>query len=479
MLAQAAEYTPGSGVLAGGTVAAEQKLDGYRTILFTPIGPGGQMLLQTRRGSLIQDAFPDLVAAAAQLPDGLVLDGEVVTWDTAAGQLSFEALQRRAAARGRTAAALATKTPAFFIAFDALQISGTSLLTLSYAERRRRLEVLFAAHQLASPWTLCPQTTDPATAREWMEEWTDVPGVEGLVLKNLNQRYLPGVRGWTKIRRRDTSEAVIGAITGTLKRPELLLLGRHDETGRLRPVGRTVPLRPGAARELSAHLTAAGPGHPWTGARFSSAWGSRDVLDTILVEPDLVAEISADTSTDRGGVWRHPIRYYACAWTRPLPTCPPSVAARHSHRAITYVLGPGGDEAVGHPPYGVHGGVRCGYRDGGGVRAVGARPPSRPSWPGPYPVLRRYSGVAGVRGAVREVAIALHGACTRSHAAGCRWRERRRGWVHVREADRLPARRAGFSRHLNVSHLSVSRGFAVAVLRPAVVGSSSRARGRR
>ncbi|MFI5867282.1 ATP-dependent DNA ligase [Streptomyces sp. NPDC051546] len=309
MLAQAAEYTPGSGVLAGGAVAAEQKLDGYRTILFTPIGPGGQLLLQTRRGSLIQDAFPDLVAAAAQLPDGLVLDGEVVTWDTAAGQLSFEALQRRAAARGRTAAALATKTPAFFVAFDALQISGTSLLALPYAERRRRLEVLFAAQQLASPWTLCPQTTDPATAREWMEEWTDVPGVEGLVLKNLNQRYKPEVRGWTKIRRRDTSEAVIGAITGTLARPELLLLGRHDETGRLRPVGRTVPLRPDAARELAAHLTAAGSAHPWTGARFSSAWGTRDVLDTTLVEPDLVAEISTDTSTDRGGIYRHPIRY--------------------------------------------------------------------------------------------------------------------------------------------------------------------------
>ncbi|WP_406187423.1 hypothetical protein [Streptomyces sp. NBC_01006] len=72
MLAQAAEYVPGSGVLASG-FAAEQKFDGHRAILFTPTGPGGRLLLQTRRGSLVQDRFPDLVAAAEQLPDGLVV----------------------------------------------------------------------------------------------------------------------------------------------------------------------------------------------------------------------------------------------------------------------------------------------------------------------------------------------------------------------------------------------------------------------
>ncbi|MFB6563008.1 hypothetical protein ACFCYH_29655 [Streptomyces sp. NPDC056400] len=106
--------------MAGG-FAAEQKFDGHRAILFTPAGPGGRLFLQTRRGSLVQDRFPDLVSAAGQLPDGLVLDGELVVWDTAVGRLSFEALQRRAAARGRTATVLAAQTPAFFIAFDCLR----------------------------------------------------------------------------------------------------------------------------------------------------------------------------------------------------------------------------------------------------------------------------------------------------------------------------------------------------------------------
>ncbi|MFF4448816.1 hypothetical protein [Streptomyces sp. NPDC001502] len=54
------------------------------------------MLVPSCRGALVQDRWPDLVAAAeAQLPHGLVLDGELVVWDTEAGRLSFEALQRR------------------------------------------------------------------------------------------------------------------------------------------------------------------------------------------------------------------------------------------------------------------------------------------------------------------------------------------------------------------------------------------------
>ncbi|MCX5078768.1 ATP-dependent DNA ligase (plasmid) [Streptomyces sp. NBC_00513] len=304
-MAQAAESVP----TVVRDLAFEQKFDGHRALLFTPAEEGGRVQLQTRRGSLIQDRFPDLVAAAEQLPDRLVLDGELVVWDAEAGQLSFEGLQRRAAAGSRTAPGLAASLPAYFVAFDVLMADGVTLLTLPYRERRRRLEVLFAARALTAPWTLCPMTTDVAKAREWLESWTDVSGVEGLVVKGMNQRYLPGFRGWSKIRRRDTTEAIVGAVTGTLTRPQLLVLGRYDDTGRLRAVGRTVALRPEQARQVAEHLTAAGPGHPWTGVRFAAAWGSRDFLDAVLVRPEAVAEISADRAVDRGGVFRHPLRF--------------------------------------------------------------------------------------------------------------------------------------------------------------------------
>ncbi|MFD5936302.1 hypothetical protein [Streptomyces sp. NPDC060333] len=130
-----------------------------------------------------------------------------------------------------------------------------------------------------------------------------------LVVKGMNQRYVESARAWYKIRRRDATEAVIGAVIGTLARPQLLVLDRHDPAGRLRAIGRTVPLRPDASQLVGEHLVTAAPGHPWIGVRFAAAWGSRDALDATLVLPDLVAEVSADRAIDRGGVFRHPLRF--------------------------------------------------------------------------------------------------------------------------------------------------------------------------
>lgn len=262
-------------------------------------------MVQSRHGAMLQSRFPDLVAAAGQLPPGLVLDGELVVLED--GQLSFPALQRRAVTV-RNAKALAAALPAHFIAFDVLQVEGRELLDEPYASRRALLEALFAEHGLTPPWTLCPSTTDMATAAQWLHEWTRAPGVEGIVIKSLAGRYCPAVRGWTKVRRRESFEAIIGGVTGSLQRPHVLLLGRYDTTGRLRLVGKTVPLKPAAARDVAALLALAGPEHPWAGAWFTARWGSRDVLDPVLVEPDQVAEVSADTAQDHG-VWRHPVRY--------------------------------------------------------------------------------------------------------------------------------------------------------------------------
>lgn len=195
MLAQAAEAVPPPVALRAG-VAYEQKLDVHRALLFTAAGPGGTVLVQTRRGALVQDRWPDLGAAAeAQLPYGLVLDGELVVWDTGAGRLSFEALQRRAATRARGAQALAARWPAYSVAFDLLQHGGEVLLARPYAERRTLLENLFSEHALTAPWTLGPQTTDLAKVREWLQSWTGVSGVEGILIKPLTSCYLTGYRG--------------------------------------------------------------------------------------------------------------------------------------------------------------------------------------------------------------------------------------------------------------------------------------------
>ncbi|MEU9148327.1 hypothetical protein [Streptomyces sp. NPDC048349] len=93
---------------------------------------------------------------------------------------------RRCSAAPRPAAAVPPAWPrggpAYFVAFDVLQQDGVQLLTRPYSQRRALLEDLFTTHALTAPWTLCPMTTDLATAREWLESWTDVSGVEGIVI---------------------------------------------------------------------------------------------------------------------------------------------------------------------------------------------------------------------------------------------------------------------------------------------------------
>lgn len=76
---------------------------------------------------------------------------------------------------------------------------------------------MFTARRLAAPWALSPSTTNPDTVREWLT-WTTV-GVEGVVFARLDDPYRPAVRGWLKYKVRETTEAIVGAITGPLSVP--------------------------------------------------------------------------------------------------------------------------------------------------------------------------------------------------------------------------------------------------------------------
>ncbi|WP_328623087.1 hypothetical protein [Streptomyces sp. NBC_00354] len=67
---------------------------------------------------------------------------------------TFEALQCRAAARGRSAPPLAAALPAYFVAFDVLQSDGVELLSRPHRERHTLLEDPFTDHALTAPWTL-------------------------------------------------------------------------------------------------------------------------------------------------------------------------------------------------------------------------------------------------------------------------------------------------------------------------------------
>ncbi|MEU0189226.1 hypothetical protein ABZ250_05060 [Streptomyces afghaniensis] len=124
------------------------------------------------------------------------------------------------------------------------------------------------------------------------------------------QRRLPPVgEGLAEIQVRETSEAIVGEITGPLTVPRTLLLGRYDTQGRLQYVGRTTTLAQAAGAAVAGLLAPVRRGHPWTGWSFSAGWGSQEKLNVTLVEPELVVEVGVDVARDASG-WRHPARWH-------------------------------------------------------------------------------------------------------------------------------------------------------------------------
>ncbi|NSC20761.1 ATP-dependent DNA ligase [Streptomyces albus subsp. chlorinus] len=286
-------------------LAYEAKWDGYRALLFARRDAPH---LQSRRGTDLGPGFPDILRAAAGLGEEAVFDGELVVIED--GAVDFGALQSRAQRTGRRAEAAAAAHPAHFIAFDLLELGAESAgvtMNRPYRERRALLEEVFTRHDLQPPWALCPMTTDPDRAGEWLDPAWGRVGIEGMVVKGLGQPYRPGERGWRKLRARATAEAVVGAVTGPVTAPDVLLLGRHDDEGELRMVAQSAPVTTALRRELGRLLTPAGDDHPWTGARFRSGWGTRDILAHRCVTLDHVVEFEADVAFEAGR-WRHPVQ---------------------------------------------------------------------------------------------------------------------------------------------------------------------------
>ncbi|MFE7765373.1 hypothetical protein [Streptomyces sp. NPDC057438] len=114
------------------------------------------------------------------------------------------------------------------------------------------------------------------------------------------------MRGWRKYKVRETTEAIVGAVTGSLAAPSSLLLGRYDNDGCLQYTGRTTTLAQTVSSRVAELLAPAQRGHPWRGWSFSAGWGSRGTLNVTLVEPELVVEVGIDVARDASGRWRHP-----------------------------------------------------------------------------------------------------------------------------------------------------------------------------
>ena len=81
---------------------------------------------------------------------------------------------------------------------------------------------------------LTPSTTDLATAQAWFGDYR-AAGIEGLVVKGAASVYAPGKRSWVKVKSRESTEVIVGAVTGTLTRPQTIVAGRFRDGAPFRP----------------------------------------------------------------------------------------------------------------------------------------------------------------------------------------------------------------------------------------------------
>jgi len=165
----------------------EWKYDGIRAQL---VRRGGQNYLWSRGEDLITERFPEL--AALTLPEGTVVDGEVLIWTGAPGAnpapSPFADLQKRIG-RKTLSAKLLAELPAVLLAYDLLELDGVDLRALPQHERRALLETLVtgvAKPQLRiSPLVVADNWDDLAGLRAESR----ARGVEGMMVKARDAQY--------------------------------------------------------------------------------------------------------------------------------------------------------------------------------------------------------------------------------------------------------------------------------------------------
>ena len=259
MLAKLTDALP-----AGPSFLYEPKWDGFRALVFRG---GGDVYIQSRDLRPLDRYFPELhEALIAGLPDGCVLDGEIVI-ATPAG-LDFDALQLRLHPAASRVAKLAAEAPSAFVAFDALAVGGEDLRDVPQAERRARLENLLGA--VKPPIYLTPVTRDHALAVEWLSRFEGA-GLDGVMVKPERAPYEPGKRTMFKVKHARTADCVVAGFrwhkAGKDERVGSLLLGLYDDRGRLHHVGVTSSFTMARRKELAAELEPlrknALRDHPW------------------------------------------------------------------------------------------------------------------------------------------------------------------------------------------------------------------------
>ena len=167
---------------------AEWKWDGIRGQV---IVRGGQCFVWSRGEELVSNTFPEFQKFLSDIPDGTVIDGEILAWQNEA-PLSFNFLQKRIG-RKTVPKALLQSAPVILYAYDILEWQGKDVRDSSFTYRRALLEKLCANTPMTQPLRMSPSVS--------FQDWSELAAsraeardhsAEGLMLKNRNSFYQAG-----------------------------------------------------------------------------------------------------------------------------------------------------------------------------------------------------------------------------------------------------------------------------------------------
>lgn len=162
----------------------EWKYDGIRAQL---VRRGGQNFLWSRGEDLITERFPEL--ANVRIPEGTVLDGEVLIWQPGVdAPAPFADLQKRIG-RKTLSAKLLSELPAVLCCYDLLEFGGVDLRALPQHERRALMETEVAAIDLPQLRLSPVVKADSWDALAGLRAESRERGVEGMMLKARSSQY--------------------------------------------------------------------------------------------------------------------------------------------------------------------------------------------------------------------------------------------------------------------------------------------------
>ena len=177
---------------------AEWKWDGIRSQIIKRVG---EIYIWTRGEERVEERYPELCQQAASLPDGTVLDGEILAWKDNS-PAPFSDLQKRLGRKTITPKLL-RDVPVTFIAYDLLEYQGRDIRSEPLSQRRQWLECILGSTSILISKAVTGD--EPVSALTWNEiaairERSRIHGAEGLMLKRWDSNYQVGrVRGiWWK-----------------------------------------------------------------------------------------------------------------------------------------------------------------------------------------------------------------------------------------------------------------------------------------